>query len=650
MNTPQQEALIEYLDNGGSVYLEGVNIGQDHDGTDFLSYFGLEFEGQGLLHTGISSLTGQEDTFAQGKILQHQVNTYADIHNNWFSPTSGQVLFRSNDNHIRTVVHESRNYRTIASSFLLASVIDSENLNTKRNLMQLYLAYLINNPGPELMLDQSSLDFGTIVPGESISSTLLVQNLGNNQLQITNITSSNPVFNLSNTDDVNLDLGEILMLEVQFENQESGQYEGQVSFNTNDPDNSEVTIPLSINNFSFPDIEYPSSLNIDTNNGSNQMSFELNNLGQQALDYWVEVFETERDGGGPDLYGYTWQDSQGDELDFMWNDISDIGIHETFLSTDDYVDIDLDFGFPFYGQLKHQARVSTNGYITFGEDGVDYSNDPIPSPFQPNDLIAIFWDDLNGSSADLYHYYDQENNKLIIQYSDFVFYNGSGNLNFQAHLYSNGDIYFYYDLMDGNLYSATIGIENADATDGLQIIYNGNYLTSYQAIKISYNAPWIELDKWQGQISENNPDTITLSVSQAGFPSGTYYANVIVHTNDPENPIIEIPLTAQITAVSNDDNSVVQINSSLEQNYPNPFNPETKISFYLDKPGQVFIDIYDVKGRKVKSLVKDNFDRGSHSVVWKGKDEEGNDVASGMYLYRMRNGGFSKSRKMILLK
>ncbi len=638
------------MDNGGAVYFEGTNIGQDHDGSDFLSYFGIEFEGQGLLHTGISSLAGQADTFVEGKLLQHQVNTYADIHNNWFNPTTGQVLFRSNDNHIRTVMNETSNYRAIASSFLVAGVIDSENLNTKRNLMQLYISYLTNRPGPELFLDQSSLDFGTIVPGESASQTILLQNLGNNLLNISNISTSNPVFDILNSNDVSLALGNIFMLEVEFESTESGEYQGEIQFNTNDPDYPQLSIPVSINNFSFPALEYPTALEVDSHNGDGELTFELNNLGQQNLNYWIEVVETERNSGGPDLYGYTWQDSDEDGIDFVWNDISEIGTSVNFLSTDDFVDVELPFGFPFYGDLKHQARISTNGYITFGEDGVDYSNDPIPSPFQPNDLIAIFWDDLNGANADFYHYYDEESDKFIVQYSNFPFFNGTGNLNFQAHLSINGDICFYYDMMEGNLYSATIGIENSDATDGLQIIYNGNYLSSYHAIKISYNAPWVSLDKWQGQINENNPEAITLTIPQYFLPSGLYSANLRIHTNDPNNEIVVIPLTAEITTVSNDDNSVPMVTSVLKQNYPNPFNPETTINFFLAKQGQVFIDIYDIKGRKVKSLVEDYFTQGNHSVVWNGENDQGNNVSSGIYLYKMRNGSFSSSRKMILLK
>lgn len=638
------------MDNGGAVYFEGVNIGQDHDGTNFLSYFGLDFEGQGLLHTGITNLTGQVGTFTDGKELAHQANTYADIHNNWFSTTNGQVLFRSNDNHIRTVFSETNNYRSIASSVMIAAVIDGENLNTKRNLMQLYLSYLTNKPGPELFLDQSSLDFGVIVPGENTSKTILLQNLGNNPLNITNITSSNPVFNITNSNPVNLNLGNMIELEIEFSSEISGVYAGEISFNTNDPDNLEVIIPLSLNNFTFPNLEYPTVLVANSYNGDGEISFELNNTGQQALNYWIEVPESTRNSGGPDLYGYSWQDSSEEGLDFVWNDISQVGTSVNFISTDDFVELALPFDFPFYGELKSLAKVSTNGYITFGEDGVDYSNDPIPSPFQPNDLIAIFWDDLNGSSADFYYYFDEENRSFIVQYTNFPFFNGTGNLNFQAHLHENGDIYFYYDLMEGNLYSATIGIENSDATDGLQVIYNGNYLTNYHAIKLSYNAAWLDLDKWQGQISENEPETISINFPQYLLPTGEYAATVKIHTNDPENPLVEIPLSVNITTVSNDDNSVEAVSSLLHQNYPNPFNPETTINFYLAKSGQVTVEIFDIKGRKVKTLVKDTFIQGNHSVVWKGRNEAGKEVASGIYFYKMRNGTFSGTGKMILLK
>lgn len=641
---------MHYMDNGGAVYLEGVNIGHDHDGTPFWDYFGAYFQYQGQIHTGMNDITGEVGTFAEGKLLQHQVDTYADIYNNWFEASSGEALLRSGDNHIRTVINETENYRTIASSMLVAGVIDTPNLNTKKNLVQLYISYLTNKQVPELYLNKSSLDFGTTLPGERVFRQVLLQNLGNDQLNITNITSSNSVFTITDASDQNLNLGNIRELEIAFSSEESGSFSSNITFNTNDPNNSEVVIIASVDNYTNPQLAYPTAIEAVSYNGDGEVSFELNNLGQQELTYWIQLLDDNRASGHPDLYGYNWIDSDEEGIDFVWNDISEIGTRVSFQSSIDYTDLELPFLFPFYGDLKDEVRVATSGYLTFGEDGLDYSNDPIPSPFQPNDLIAIFWDDLNGSSSYLYHHYDEENEVFIVQYDNWRFYNGSGNLNFQAHLHMNGDIWYYYDEMEGNLFSATIGIENADASTGLQVIYNGNYLTSQHAIKFSYNADWVNLSKWQGVISEDEPHTFEISFPEYLLPTGEYSAIIRVHTNDPDNAVVDIPLTANITTVSNDDNSVEIVNSNLSQNYPNPFNPETTISFFVSQSSEVEITVYNLKGSKVKTLVRDSFSPGEHSVVWNGLNNQGQEVASGVYLYKMKTGQFSRTKKMILVK
>jgi hypothetical protein len=88
----------------------------------------------------------------------------------------------------------------------------------------------------------------------------------------------------------------------------------------------------------------------------------------------------------------------------------------------------------------------------------------------------------------------------------------------------------------------------------------------------------------------------------------------------------------------------------LSQNYPNPFNPTTKIEFTLPKSGFVTLQIYDVLGRKVKTLVSEHLSSGYKSVIWDGKNDDGKDVASGVYFYQLRVGDFSEPRKMVLLK
>lgn len=93
---------------------------------------------------------------------------------------------------------------------------------------------------------------------------------------------------------------------------------------------------------------------------------------------------------------------------------------------------------------------------------------------------------------------------------------------------------------------------------------------------------------------------------------------------------------------------------SLSQNYPNPFNPTTEISYKLAESANVAIDIYDVEGRKVRTLVDAYQSPGQHFVSWNSLDDHGKALPSGTYFYKItanyRNGSWSKTKKMVLLK
>jgi hypothetical protein len=89
---------------------------------------------------------------------------------------------------------------------------------------------------------------------------------------------------------------------------------------------------------------------------------------------------------------------------------------------------------------------------------------------------------------------------------------------------------------------------------------------------------------------------------------------------------------------------------ALYQNAPNPFNPTTTIRFSLDRPTHVSIDVYDVSGRRIRTLVNGRLHADYHSVDWDGKDEWGKSVSSGVYFYRLQTGTVSHTRKMVMLK
>ena len=86
-------------------------------------------------------------------------------------------------------------------------------------------------------------------------------------------------------------------------------------------------------------------------------------------------------------------------------------------------------------------------------------------------------------------------------------------------------------------------------------------------------------------------------------------------------------------------------------NYPNPFNPITTIEFNLNESGFVQVEIFNVKGQLVNSLININKDTGYHSVVWDGSDQYGNQISSGLYLYKLKaNGNVLSTNKCLLLK
>ena len=95
---------------------------------------------------------------------------------------------------------------------------------------------------------------------------------------------------------------------------------------------------------------------------------------------------------------------------------------------------------------------------------------------------------------------------------------------------------------------------------------------------------------------------------------------------------------------------IIPENYVLEQNYPNPFNPTTTITYRLPESASIKIDIYDISGRKVRTLVDLSATSGSYSIVWNGRNDMGGTVASGIYIYRMMAGDKVLSRKMLFLK
>ncbi|KPL04736.1 MAG: hypothetical protein AMJ73_03755 [candidate division Zixibacteria bacterium SM1_73] len=92
------------------------------------------------------------------------------------------------------------------------------------------------------------------------------------------------------------------------------------------------------------------------------------------------------------------------------------------------------------------------------------------------------------------------------------------------------------------------------------------------------------------------------------------------------------------------------LNFSLFQNYPNPFNSSTIISYETKKAEKITLKIYDILGREVRQLVNTSQRPGPYKVIWDGKDNNGKEVASGIYFYQLRGGNYKENRKLVLIK
>ena len=491
-----------------------------------------------------------------------------------------------------------------------------------------------------------------------------------------------------------------------------------------------------------------------TNNGEANLIFSI------SKDYQDDP-ERFRDSGGPDNYGYTWIDSnEPGGPDYSWRDISGIGTQVTFDQNDTGSDlIPIGFTFDYYGTEYTEFRINPNGWIGFGNDTDLWSNTAIPSSDAPRPALFPLWDDLypdDGSSisgGDVYYYSSPDS--LIIWFDDVIHYPGqhNGTYNFETIIYPDGNILFQYSSVSGDIDTNTIGIQNELGNDGLQVVFNQNYVENNLAILFEKVTDWLDVSPSNGFVSAGQTETITLTASSDELELGDYLCNLYLNSNDPENgqilisvnlslvtifPDIDVssmtidfdqqfientyydtlivsnigvnPLNVSDVYVGNEaytiditefilqpaetqeivitftPNAVGEYNtiltiisddpdeSTLElpllgegiesisaddeltlittigQNYPNPFNPETSINYSLSKKGNVKIEIFNIRGQKVKTLLNKETNAGLHQINWNGTDDDNKQISSGIYYYRFEADNKKMMRKMLLLK
>jgi len=111
-----------------------------------------------------------------------------------------------------------------------------------------------------------------------------------------------------------------------------------------------------------------------------------------------------------------------------------------------------------------------------------------------------------------------------------------------------------------------------------------------------------------------------------------------------------INLSEIITNIRSADAMKIPLTYQIGQNYPNPFNQTCLIRYQIAHPGLVDLSIYDILGQKVKTLIREFQSQGAYEFRWDGTNASGQEVASGLYLYRIQSGDFCQVRKMVLMR
>jgi hypothetical protein len=160
-------------------------------------------------------------------------------------------------------------------------------------------------------------------------------------------------------------------------------------------------------------------------------------------------------------------------------------------------------------------------------------------------------------------------------------------------------------------------------------VSSANAPARYYAI-VQGGSSWLYLPDSVGYTN----DSITIQVDPGGLPAGLYYDTVAIEIGGMSG---WLSVAVQLT--------VGGAQAVSTQNSPNPFNPTTEIRFTLPSSMNVRLDVYNIVGQRVSTLVDGHFDAGDHYVTW---DASGR--ASGIYFYRLTTSDFTVTRKMLLLK
>jgi hypothetical protein len=330
---------------------------------------------------------------------------------------------------------------------------------------------------------------------------------------------------------------------------------------------------------------------------TDSQTLQISNTGESNLVYNVSktYIETEelRDSGGPDNYGYMWTDSnENGGPDYSWRDISASGIEVSFSQNDEGTSLmPIGFTFNFYGEDYTNFRINPNGWIGFGSDETEWINTSLPNSNAPRPAIMGFWDDLDPLQGGEVSYYSTSDS-LVVWFDDVLHYPGdsNGTYNFEIIIYETGEMLMQYQSMSGEIGSATIGLQNANANDALQVCYDSDYVENNLAIRIDRVINWLDISDVAGLIPGGETRNITITADSDEMPLGEYLCNLNISTNDPLHSLFTIPVELIVT----DELPAIAVSVNTLNFEEVDFNTSDTMTFTVSNTGTALLSISDI--------------------------------------------------------
>ena len=185
---------------------------------------------------------------------------------------------------------------------------------------------------------------------------------------------------------------------------------------------------------------------------------------------------------------------------------------------------------------------------------------------------------------------------------------------------------------------------NEFSNNYLEMTYSGTNLLTYQ---FDYEVDWLTVLGGGGSLENGESQFITFNFNSLFISPGFYEGNVYLNSNMGS---ILIYLQMAILEPLGIGDGTIPMKFSVSANYPNPFNPSTRFTISIPDRSNVSTSVFDLKGRRIATLLNSELDTGVYDLTWQGKNDIGSQVSAGIYILRVDAGKYNHNQKMIYIK